>query len=281
MMDHGGLSRFYLNGNTQIVGPADLDSWLGTLEDKVANLPVNLILDACHSGSFIHYSTAASNNAPFPSLLSKPGRVVIASTASHSLAYPTLNGAIFSDAFLAALENDSTLFTAFQEGRWTAHAAHSDQNAWLDDNGDGVPNTLLDGVEAQKRGFTYGKFADVWPPYIAHASVETVANGQGVIEADVRDDTGVLTVYAVIYPPSYIPPSSDLEEMPDEHLPTVTLLDANHDGIFSALYQNFTEIGPYRIVVYAIDNDTLQARPLDFIVRTGWKVFVPVVMGGE
>jgi hypothetical protein len=271
LMDHGGGDKFYLNGPSQTVSPDDLDAWLSTLEAAAPGVRVNVIMEACHSGSFVDS-------------LGKDGRVVIASTAAHAVAYASQDGAIFSDTFLEALERGLSLFGSFQEAQWDAETAHLDQISWLDDDGDGLPNGGGDGLEASRRGFAYaGTFAaeEKWPPYIVWAQVRDLQDDEGVIEAEVRDDQRVDFVWAVIYEPSYTPPDPDVtEEMPQEVLSTVTLLDLDHDNIYSARYEGFDEVGEYRLVIYATDNEDLDARPraVELVTGVSWEVYLPLVV---
>jgi hypothetical protein len=124
-----------------------------------------------------------------------------------------------------------------------------------------------------------GTLADEeWPPYIVQAS-GTVAFGQsqGVIQAKVLDDVIVRRVWAVIYPPSYQPPAVG-EKMLRETLPTIVLQDQGNGG-YAAVYAGFDQIGVYRVVVvYAEDDNWLEAQPLTVEVRTGWNVFLPLVI---
>jgi hypothetical protein len=271
LMDHGGYDRFYLNGAAETVSPDEVDGWLDALEAAVPGVKVNVIVEACHSGSFIDLVKSVSG----------PGRVVITSTGAHALAYASQDGAVFSDALLAALERDMSLYGSFAEARASARQAHPGQVAWLDDDGDGLPNETEDGEEAQRRGFAYaGTFADEqWPPYVAWAQVRDVTGDQGVIEAEVRDDSDVSSVYAVIYKPSYQPPDpAETEEMPQEDLPTVTLLDPDDDDVYSGLYEGFGEQGTYRVVIHARDDDLVEARPLAIETRTHWSLYLPLVI---
>jgi hypothetical protein len=271
MMDHGGYDRFYLNGPTQTVSPDDIDAWLDVLEAAAPEAKVNVIIEACHAGSFIDLVKSVSS----------PGRVVIASTGSYALAYVSQNGAAFSDTFLGSLGGGMSLYNSFEEAQWSAQLSHPSQVAWLDDDGDGVPNEEEDGQEAQRRGFAYaGTLAgEQWPPYVAWAQVRDLAGEEGVIEAEVRDDEGVFSVWAVVYKPSYEPPDpGETEEMVQEDLPTVTLLDNDGDDVYTGAYEGFDELGSYRIVVHAADGDQLEARPKEIEVRTGWPVYLPVVM---
>ena len=277
MMDHGGYDKFYLNGPSQTVSPNgdpdddDIDGWLDDLEAAAPGVNVNVIVDACHSGSFIDLVKSVS----------QPGRVVIASTGAYALAYASQNGAVFSDAFVEALGMDMSLYASFQEARWAVGQAHPDQTPWLDDDGDGMPNQPQDGQVAQRRGFAYaGTFIEEkWPPYVVWASVRDVQEGDGVIEAKVLDDLGVLSVWAVVYKPSYVPPDpGETEEMPQEDLSTATLLDLDGDDVYSATYEGFDEIGKYRIVVYAVDGEGLEGRPKEMEVIVGWRVYLPLVL---
>ena len=232
------------------------------------------MVEACHSGSFIDGLKS----------LSKPGRVIIASTSSGLLAYASDNGAAFSDAFVSGLERGMSLYGSFEDANWGVREAHPDQTPWLDDDGDGQPNEAEDGQESARRGFAYkGTFPEEkWPPYIVWAEVGQIAAGQGVIKAEVQDDLGVLSVWAVVYRPSYQPPPPTGEEMVQENLPTITLLDPNKDNVYTALYESFDEVGEYRIVIYAVDTSTLQGRPKAIKIRVGLTtrsyIYLPAVL---
>lgn len=171
-----------------------------------------------------------------------------------------------------------SLYGAFSEARSAAQASHPDQTPWLDDNGDGQSNDT-DGEEAQQRGFAFaGTLAkQTWPPYIVQAEVAGINEGEGLISARVEDDQGIISVWAVIYSPEYTLPDEGTEEMPLETLPTVTLLDPDGDGTYSALYQNFDEIGEYRVVVYAVDVEYETEQPKQVHLQTGHKLFLPTV----
>ena len=245
VVDHGNYDRVYLDGpRGESVTPSQLDSWLSQLETARPGVKVNVIIEACLSGSFID----------LPARLSAPGRVVITSTDAQSNAYVSDLGARFSDSFIAALGQNSSLYSGFQAARWAVTVATSDaQTPWLDDNGNGIPNETSDGAEAQRRGFTYsGTLADPkWPPYIAEASAPTaIQNGSGVIRARVLDNPtdGVRRVWAVIYAPSYRPPPPS-GSLVHETLPTIVLLEQG-GGWYGATYTGFQESGAYRAVIY-------------------------------
>jgi hypothetical protein len=270
VVDHGLLNQIYLDKPAgQWVTPAQLDSWLTELESACPGVKVNVIIEACHAGSFIY----------LPQTVSRPGRVVIASTGAYNLAYASPHGAVFTDYFASALGQDESLYAAFQTARWATRAGRPMQTPWLDDNGNGVPNEAQDGDEAALRGFVYAGTltGDQWPPYIAAATGPgAITQGRGVIGAEVRDDEQVKRVWAVIYPPSYRLPESG-EELVSEVLPTI-VLQAQGSDQFAATYTGFDELGVYRVVIYAEDDGGREARPVSIEVRTGWGVFLPLVV---
>lgn len=271
LMDHGGEDRFFLNGRNDTVTPEELDGWLTALEEAVPGVKVNIVLEACHSGSFLD-------------TVSREGRVVMASTGTYAVAYASQQGgAVFSDALLNGLQQGMSLYGAFSEAQMIVQAAHPDQTPWMDDDGDGIPNERADGLEAQRRGFAYAGTLpeeEKWPPYLASAEIVDLEGRSGTIRADVRDDISVLQAWAVIYKPSYVPPNpAETNEIVRQELPTVTLLDPTGTGVYSAVYEGFDEPGTYRIVLYALDGDTMQARPLSIDVQIGGnELYLPLVI---
>jgi len=270
LIDHGNPNMVYLDRPAgESVTPAQIDTWLTQLETARPGVRVNVIVEACNSGSFIE----------LPQTVSKSGRVVITSTGPRNLAYASSQGAMFSDYFLEALWQGQSLYQAFQSARWATQDAFPHQSPWLDDNGNSIPNEDLDGQEAALRGFAYaGTLSGVqWPPHIVQASgPDVIAQGQGIISAEVRDDEQVMRVWAVVYPPSYIPPETG-EELVSETLTPVPLTPLESDQ-FAVTYTGFTEIGVYRIVLYAEDNGGRMARPKALEVRSGWRVYLPVLI---
>lgn len=266
LIDHGGYDRFYLDGPlNEILTPQDLDAWLDQLETTIPDVPINVIIEACHSGSFIDAGQSISG----------ANRVVVASTSAYALAWASRQGAVFSDAFFDSLAQGRSLSLAFEDARNNALSRNSAQAAWLDDNGDSLPNGSGDGRLAGQRGFAFaGTFPtdNTWPPYLAQADVRASANSRREIWAEARDnENAIRTVWAVIYPPSYRAPSSN-EELVAEPLPLPLLARGNEQ--YAALYGQFDEPGLYRIVIYAEDDEGLTSRPLELFVNT---LYLPLV----
>jgi hypothetical protein len=235
---------------------------------NAAGTEVNVIVEACNSGSFIDQVHTVS----------RQGRTVIASTGPFALAYATQSGALFSDALLNALWQAMSLKAAFEEGRWAAGQAHSDQTPLLDANGNGVANEPEDMQIAAQRSFSCAAVVpkeQAWPPHIVQVHVTPLESSTGEIWAQVQDDAGTPSVWAVVYPPSYEPPESS-EVFEAE--PTPVLLQSREDGWYSGLYDGFHEGGDYRIVVFAQDVDGPEARPKEHQVHISWRIYLPLVL---
>jgi alpha-tubulin suppressor-like RCC1 family protein len=273
LMDHGDYDKFFLNGRNETVGPDELDQWLTSLETARPGVKVNVMIDACLSGSFIDPGKS----------LSKAGRVVITSASNDANAYPVREGGtVFTNAFMQALDGDTSLFGAYAEARAVGLAWPFAQSVWLDDNGNGVANEPTDGQVAQQRGFAFaGSLAPTWeaePPYIAWVQPPlTIANRRGEIRAFPRTASANLDVWAVIYDPTYSPPPPS-ETLPvDTSRATIRLEDLDKDGVYSGLFAGFDQLGVYRIVVYAVDDSRLQSRPKQALVTVGSQLFLPLV----
>ncbi|MCL4830791.1 MAG: hypothetical protein KJZ86_00070 [Caldilineaceae bacterium] len=269
LMDHGTYDKFYLDGvRKEVLTPQDLDGWLDELEQKVSGVQVNVIYEACLSGSFIDRDKS----------ISKSGRVIITSTNQYNRAFASPEGALFSDAFLVALERDQSLYTAFDEARQAVRYL-IEQQPWLDDDGDGRYSRTQDGKEAARRSFAnVGSLSATvrWPPHIQEAVVNLDSGGRGTVKAKVVDDVGVDEVWAVVYPPSYAPPAN-ADEMAPSPPPLTLRRESGASDWYSGLYGQFDQMGAYRVVIYAQDSeaDGLLSRPWEMAVTTGWQIFLP------
>ena len=104
-----------------------------------------------------------------------------------------------------------------------------------------------------------------------------IINASGVITAEVDDDVADgVQVLAVVYPPDYIPPAPG-QELQRETLDSFNLLPTGSGIEYAGKFSGFTQIGTYRILVYAYDKDGLAAAPVEVTVNTGSRVFLPLV----
>jgi hypothetical protein len=264
-VDHGAPNRLYLDlPRDEVVTPQELNEWLTRLEAERPGLEVNVIIEACNSGSFIAPTTLAQGGQ---------NRIIITSTSSDELAWASDDGALFSDHFLAALRQGESMYTSYELARTAVDASRLAQTPWLDGNSNGIPNEERDTERAELRSFSYPgeTFSEEWEPYIADVQPpSSIDNGRGLIRATVLDDESVDQVWAVVYPPSYTPPKAGVELQPviSEELHTMRLTDQGNN-VYGTTYPGFSEEGTYRVVVYAEDEDGLEARPVAIEVRVG------------
>jgi hypothetical protein len=270
LMDHGLIDKFLADGQGDTVSPHQLDSWLTEFE-TATGAQVNVLYEACHAGSFI--------DAPHE--ISKPGRVIIASTGSQNNAYASSKGAYFSDAFLTDLRQGSDLYNSFARAKDAVAATGLWQTPWLDDNGDAIADER-DGDVARRRGPPICPEPGSRPPLIEQVIVPNkIVNAEGQLSAYVRDDgDDDIEVWAVAYPPSFEEPQPSTDgTIPVLNLSKVVLSDSDGDGEFVGLYEGFAESGLYHVVVYAQDAEGNQALPKVAKVQTGWWTYLPLVVG--
>ncbi|MEM7124745.1 MAG: C13 family peptidase [Chloroflexota bacterium] len=286
LVDHGTVNRFYLDKpGRQWIAPQELDEWLSQVESAKPGLISNVFIEMCHAGSFIEE----------PQSISKAGRLVVTSTNVHNVAYASQQGAAFSDQLISALGQGSSVLSSFQSARVATQSAYPVQEPWLDADGDGVPNELDDAVIAAQRGFGYAGSLpdDLWPPYIVQVSLpvhlqqinQSTADGTKLnsteldtieLNATVLDDVRVERVWAVIYPPSYTPPTESEDLVLEDTLATI-LLQSRGNNQYAAQYPDFEETGTYLIVVHAEDEDGMAARPVALEVQNGSLLYLPVM----
>jgi hypothetical protein len=276
LVDHGAYDRFYLDKpRGEWVTPAQIDEWLAQLEAAVPGLQVNVIVEACHSGSFVDWASANQRLQT----ISKPGRVVISSTGARNLAWSSRQGAAFSDPFISSLDAGSSLYASFQQARWSLQVDHPTQVPWLDDDGDGRANEPEDGQVAAQRSLADARtlLEEQWPPFIVKVSATTQFVGRQVtIHAVVRDDERVARVWAEFYAPSYQPPVTGEEMVQD--MPPIAALEAQGNHMYGGVYTGTHESGAYRVVVHAEDGDGRRARPVAIEVHAGWRSYLPLVV---
>ena len=280
MMDHGDNDQLYLDGPDVNITPLDLAAWFDDLEASVPGVKINLVIEACNSGSFIDEAKSVS----------KQNRVIVTSTGADLDAFASQKGATFSDAFFNSLQQGMSLYHAFAEGRWAVDQAigesHIKQIPWLDDNGNAQANEKDDGFLAAQRGFacqviTPGK---KYPPDITAIEVRdldpvteagNIWTGNIWVKAEVSQNETVKDVWAVIYAPS-----DKLESKGNEMVKEPVSVDLNNpvDGGYTAQYY-FKGAGVYRVVIYAESSSGLVSSPLElkYVIEDS-SVYLPVVV---
>jgi hypothetical protein len=287
LADHGQVDRFH-NEVDEVVTAGELNLWLSNLEATSGVDQINVIIDACHSGSFI--DTQAQGGYGLEEI-SGHGRVVVASTTYSSQAYaPGGTNALmyFSAGFWRALGEGQSVWHAFLEGRTHVESGGVGQcgdyafdffcqRPWLDDTGDAWFDGA-DGQLAQTRGLA-ASFGGGAAPYIDWAQAGEVTEGQATIEVQVRDDGSVTRVWMRVFAPSFVPPTGEDGSIPVIDVPEVELTRQSGD-VFTVDYTGFTEAGVYQVVVYAQDDDRYTSTPRWVLVGEK-RVYLPLVLQGK
>ncbi|MEM7129106.1 MAG: YCF48-related protein [Chloroflexota bacterium] len=262
LMDHGASNRLYLDKlQRQWVSPQEVNDWLDILEAKHPGVQVNIIVEACYSGSFINVSENADS-------VSSPGRVVIASTGALNLAWASREGgAIFSDYFLNELNRKVSLYESFKRAQQAASQFHRSQVPWLDANGNGIHNEPADWVIAGQRGFGINDTLpdENWAPSVFHGTGPfTSSVGRLTLRSNVRDDQTVKHVWAVIYPITYNAPTESealVRDEDDDSILTLRLNNTGTDNLYSGSYDGENPHNVGRVVIYAEDDLGLVGSP--------------------
>ena len=280
LIGNGEPGRFLLDETTGAgVTVDELNRWLTQLEESRNGVPINVIIDAPYAGSFISSEPSVS----------KPGRVILTATTANQRAFAATQGLHFSNHLLTALRQGQHLFGAFWETRTALYASHHSRNGdmwqtpWLDADGNGVANEVEDALQASLRSFANPNrvaAADLWPP-----TVTTVRLVENILQATVNDNrTTPVRVWAQIYAPNYTPTltgSGFIAEDATEPQVTFVALEAASNGQYAANVNGLQREGPYRFIIYAQDDDGLQARPVEVteimrIIPLDQFVYLPV-----
>jgi hypothetical protein len=209
MMDHGLIENFCADGcgGAGATGSEALGAMLGVLEAATGVDEVNVIIEACHSGSFIDW--ASPGQIDYDSL-SKTNRVIISSTDRLHNAYASASGAYFSDNFFTCIASSKDLKTCFNQARAAVTVNPNGQSPWMDDNGDSL-YTGADGIVAQTR--FVAKFFGASEPAITSATV-AINGSNGTLTADVQEGSAKIDmVWAAVFAPSFQEPAGTTLEL--------------------------------------------------------------------
>jgi alpha-tubulin suppressor-like RCC1 family protein len=263
LADHGYADQFLVSGNGpgDIITPSDLNHWLNQLEATTGVDQINVIIDACYAGSFITPETGS---------ISKRGRAILASTrddriASGKPAAPNfIQRLYFSEALWSSLDANLSLKDAFDTAKQaSARATAQDQIAWLDDNGDGNPNTAQDGLVSETRGLI-GSTTTGGRPFLSWTLVNTTT---GALIVSAQAANGASSVIVEVAKPNssqtIIPGQISLT--PHDYVPLVAV----GNGQWIGSYSGFSTPGIYRLLAYGFDSDGSPALPVEITVQVG------------
>ncbi len=248
MVDHGGDKTFRL-GETSLLKAQDLDQWMDALQQIMPGV-VAVVYDACRSGSF------------FEALRPPYGkqRILATSTRADQASIFVDQGTIsFSFLFWGQFFNGDSFYESFVHAK-TAISSTYPQNPSIDADGDGVPEEKEDFSAAAE--FSLGRqirtAGDL--PYIGTVTAAWTDSGETsatITAQDVIDADGVASVWAVVVPPDYRSPASD---MPVGDLPKVELSPAG-EHLYQGDWDGFGSPGEYRFTVFAMDAGSAISLP--------------------
>jgi hypothetical protein len=300
MVDHGDWEQFILNGTEDVITPAELDTWLDTLENSLADSSLNpleeprvIIIGACFSGSFI------------PSL-SRPdrNRVIITSARESEFSYKgpqeadgIRSGEYFIDALFQQLGRGEPFKLAFEKATnstelFTYSGAQdfvnninnpelldqAVQHPLLDDNGDDKGNNVLyantgDGQKIDKRrlgvGLDYNTNA-VGNPAAVKAMTETQYlesdETSALLWLKATGNVGI-SIMEIRRPViiDTITHQSRITEQVELDLPKRFPTFNRNTANYEYTYQNFDEPGRYQIFYYVHAQAILDSETGDII----------------
>ncbi|MEM7533833.1 MAG: C13 family peptidase, partial [Chloroflexota bacterium] len=273
LIDHGADERLYLAGEDEFLTPADLNNWLTTLETAVPEVETTIIIESCHSGSFIQ-----PKNRDYS--ISAPNRLVMTSSDPNSDAYASRHGAHFTDNLIIKLGMGYNLVESFNSVVTIINELYSSQNPWIDANGDEVPDSQGD-EQVMVPGFTYNNgLGDSWPPFIMYGPMTTthvvMDHWFEQLVLEVEDNESVEQVWAVMSHQENSLPSTDgeLNVELEQNMIDFQHIDGNErEGVYAAILPS----GRYRIAIHAQDDDGLAARPVILTVDVPYRFFLPTI----
>ena len=255
MVDHGGNGTFRM-GETELLGAADLDVWLDTIQETIPG-GVTMVYDACESGSFLPYLLPPSGKQ----------RILATSTSSGQESIFVGDGTVsFSFLFWGHMFNGDSFYDSFVSAKKSVSTTYN-QTPQLDGDGNGVGNEKADKDAANliRVGNETKSAGDV--PIIGGVSpAQSLQDAtSATLYADqVTDANGISRVWAVITPPDY---STGSTEDPVTDLPTIDL-NAVGNNRYEATYTNFSASGIYNIAVFAMDRKGVLSLPVQTSVTT-------------
>ncbi|MEE4358944.1 MAG: carboxypeptidase regulatory-like domain-containing protein [Desulfococcaceae bacterium] len=269
LVDHGENEIFIINQNEKL-SAAELAQWLDDLQADL-NIPVILVYDACHSGSFLPKLMPAADRE----------RILISSTSSEEYAYFLDGGKIsFSYQFWDSVYRGEKLYDSFLRGR---EQMKDYQTAFLDADGDGSGNEPEDETLVNNITIRRSYHPQTTIPYIHSVSEPQIIHdtATGTIEAGVsyiQDGTEIQRVWAIITPPDF-DPADDSIPVIDNDLKEIELRPAG-GGKYSGTWAGFTKNGTYKITVCAMNRQGLYALFRNTTV-TRESAYIISVSGGQ
>lgn len=276
LSDHGEINRFYLNQEVDTVTPEELDRWLLEFESVRPFSPVIVIIEACHSGSFIKLTES----------ISAPGRIIITATGAGNDSYPYQKGkggAYFSDEFFRNLAQNYDVWSSYLEAASFASTKNSNQTPWIDGDGDGEPYPQDNDDEGAGRFLGLGQVSlsgRNQAPHIVAPQIGLSTLGDILrISVKVLDERpSANRVWVEIRKPSTPPP-----QIPPGSISPITFAETINMTYMETIDSFemdiiFDELGRYEFVFHAEDSLGQRSKPVISYVDVGKNVYLPVIV---
>ncbi len=184
MIGPGEKEIFNINEN-EVIRSTDLDLWLDNLFINLQRkhplnppkrFPVNIIIESPQAGSFIDDLKIERNGVGL-------GRIVITSTDECKTNNEECNTGktnisgdgltSFSGKFFYGIKVGKSITTSWSEANITTREIFDNQNPQIDDNGDGIPNEIDDGIEGSLTFIGQNRFIGNIPEIDELSRIET------------------------------------------------------------------------------------------------------------
>jgi sugar lactone lactonase YvrE len=243
--DHGGPDTFRLHESREeddgLLRSETLKDWLDAFQESTSG-KVTVIYEACESGSFVND-------------LQGHDRIIITSAQVGEQAKFLNQGTISFSLFLwTNIFNGFSLDDSFANAKQAVNSILSDQTPQISgDAKDVYIGKRIEGVIGES-------------PQIDRDSIEIseLQERNGVPSVDIyatvsSDPDGIARVWAEVWPPDYIPETSQnpLLALP---LPSVELLPVDETR-YKGTFNKFTHRGVYQIAIYAMDRNNTISQP--------------------
>jgi hypothetical protein len=245
MFDHGSEDMFGIHGaNSEWLQSTQFASWLDYLQ-TATGAPIHVICSACFSGSFIDD-------------LSKPGNVIVTSTAPMQVGWTGTHGDIFSVPFWNEIRSGHSVEVSFNFASESVASLHFDQTPLLDDDGDGTGHVYPlphdgDGYVAEAIYIGACEWPYPWISQVMPRSCSSWPPSNVTLWAKIENKTSLVHVQAWMLPPDWVPPNSN-DTLITLGVECFEMTDSDHDGNWTVTIPavNFTDhaTGPSNFTFY-------------------------------
>jgi hypothetical protein len=236
----------------EVLTPLILDGYLSAVQSRIAGT-LTLVVEANDASGFIQALTPSA------------GRITVASAGVGEVSRAFANGAIsFSKFFWGATLNGASVRQAFRNSSQAVAFGSTGQGAALDDNGNGIPNELLDGLFSRQYTIGTGLLLAGDEPVIGSAEIPPLAARSMTLTASqVTSTSSIDRVYAAV-----VTEEGDAIE---------TELVDQGGGRFVAVVSLPDRFGSLEVALYALDDQGGVSFPVtanvldDALFRSGFE----------